>query len=125
MAQSVWTNVRKDILCSLLLLNESSTKVHALATNIVKCDILTIFANCAKLPKSIKIVILVGDSSSHLFSLNEFGDFTENSQFSQKSRVLVWDLSSSFLTWSQRFFLSGEKGMSSGGEKGIKGYESG
>ena len=57
-----------------------------------------------KLPK---IVILVGELSSlSLFSLYEFGDFTVNSQFSQQSRVLVEDLSSSFqLLPFLRFFI--------------------
>ena len=49
-----WTNV--CIVCSLLLLKEFCTEVHALDMHYtVKCDMLAIFANCA-------LVILYGKS---------------------------------------------------------------
>ena len=72
---------------NLLLFNESSTEVHELAMHyVVKRDVLTIFADCAKIAE---IVILVGDLSYSSFQLSRIWRFYGNSQISQKSWVLV------------------------------------
>ena len=68
----------------MLLLNESSTEVHAFAMDYrVKCDILAIFATYESCQNRDSCWELVFSTSS---AFTNFADFTANSPFLQKSR---------------------------------------